>query len=100
LANYAYQDSKVIYRSSVPYWTPSKLSTSSFGVDAAEGLFETVTIDAAYLNTLQAGVFSSNVRAQISWRPTPFAEVSVYYEKLGSRVYSQNTLRAVFQYRY
>ena len=100
LANYAYQDSKVIYPSSVPYWTPSKLSTSSFGLEAAEGILESVTIDAAYLNTLQAGVFSSNVRAQITWRPTLFSEVSLYYEKLGSRVYSQNTLRAVIQYRY
>jgi cytochrome c-type biogenesis protein CcmH/NrfG len=100
LANYAYQDSKVIYPSSVPYWTPSKLSTTSFGIDVTAGLFESVSIEAAYLNTLQAGVFSSNVRAQISLHPSAFSEVLIYYEKLGSKVYSQNTLRAIIQYRY
>ncbi len=100
MANYAYQDSKVIYPNSVPYWTPSNLSTTSFGIDVSEGLFGSVTIDAAYLNTLQAGVFSNNVRAQITWHPTMFSEVGLYYEKLGSKVYSQNTLRAVIQYRY
>jgi len=100
LANYAYQDSKVIYPTSIPYWTPLKLSTSSFGLEASEGLFGTVTVDAAYLSTLQAGVFSNNVRAQIVWHPTAFSELQVYYEKLGSKVYSQNTLRAVLQYRY
>jgi predicted Zn-dependent protease len=100
LANYAYQDSKVIYPSSIPYWTPSKLSTTSIGTDVTVGLFESLSIEAAYLNTLQAGVFSNNVRAQITWHPTMFSEVSLYYEKLGSKVYSQNTFRAVIQYRY
>ncbi len=100
LANYAYQDTRLIYRTSIPYWTPSKLSTSSIGIDAAQDLLEGVSIEAAYLHTLQAGVFSSNVRGRITLKPSSFAQMLIEYEKLGSTVYSQNTLRAILQYRY
>ncbi len=100
LANYAYQDSRVIYRNSIPYWTPSQLSTTSIGIDAAQELFEVVTVEGAYLHTLQAGVFSSNVRGRISLKSSMFSQILLEYQKLGSTVYSQNTLRAVLQYRY
>jgi len=100
LANYAYQDSRVIYRTSIPYWTPSQLSTTSLGIDAAQDLTEWVTVEGAYLYTLQAGVFSNNVRGRITLKPSTFSQVLVEYEKLGSTVYSQNTFRAVLQYRY
>ena len=100
LANYAYQNSRFVYRTSIPYWTPSRLSTSSVGIDATQDLFEGVTVEAAYLHTLQAGVFSSNVRGRINIRPSTFSQFAVEYEKLGSTVYSQNTFRAVLQYRY
>jgi hypothetical protein len=100
LANYAYQDTRVIYRTSIPYWTPSKLSTSSVGIDAAQDLSALITVEAAYLHTLQAGVFSSNVRGRITLRPSTFSQFVVEYEKLGSTIYSQNTVRAILQYRY
>jgi hypothetical protein len=100
LANYAYQDSRVIYRNSIPYWTPSQLSTSSMGIDVTQELFGGMTVEAAYLHTLQAGVFSSNVRGRIIVNPSMFSQILVEYEKLGSTVYSQNTLRAIIQVRY
>jgi hypothetical protein len=59
-----------------------------------------VTVEGAYLYTLQAGVFSNNVRGRITLKPSTFSQVLVEYEKLGSTVYSQNTFRAVLQYRY
>ncbi|MCX6134843.1 MAG: DUF2194 domain-containing protein [Ignavibacteriales bacterium] len=100
LANYAYQDTRVIYRTSIPYWTPSLLSTTSTGVNVVQDLFAGLTVEAAYLHTLQAGVFSSNVRGRITLRPSMFSQIVVEYERLGSTVYSQNTVRAVLQYRY
>ncbi|HTY38735.1 MAG TPA: DUF2194 domain-containing protein [Bacteroidota bacterium] len=100
LANYAYQDSKNIYRTSVPYWTPSRLSTSSVGIDLSQSIFESVSAEAAYLHTLQAGVFSGNVRARLTVLPSMFSQIALEYEKLGSTVYSQNTFRAILQYRY
>jgi hypothetical protein len=100
LANYAYQNSRIVYATSIPYWTPHQLSTTSLGISATQDLFEWFTIDAAYLRTLQAGVFSDNVRGRLTLRPSQFSQFFVEYEKLGSTVYSQNAFRAVLQYRY
>jgi hypothetical protein len=100
LANYAYQDSKVIYANSIPYWTPSKLSTSSVGMDASQEFMPGLVVEAAYLQTLQAGVLSSNVRFQCTINPIPFSEILLSYEKLGSKVYSQNTFKGLVQFRF
>ena len=100
LGNYAYQDSKIIYPSSTPYWTPSKLSTSSVGVDFLEDVSAWLRVEAAYLSALQAGVFSNNVRLTVTLKPSRMTEISFGYEKLGSAVYNQETMRVVAQIRY
>ncbi|MGE5313531.1 MAG: DUF2194 domain-containing protein [Acidobacteriota bacterium] len=99
-ASTIYQDTKRIYRTSEPYWTPSELFTSSLGLSAAYTLFGIFTPEITETGTMQGGVFSNNLGAKATLQFSPFLQLTAEYGKSGSSVYRQTVARASLSYRY
>ncbi len=99
-ASSIYQDTKRIYPSSQPYWTPSGLMTTSVSVTLSSTLFGWFTPEIAEGGTVQGGVFSNTFGAKAALQLSQFLQLTIDYGKVGSTVYRQNVARASVSYRY
>jgi predicted Zn-dependent protease len=99
-ASSVYQDTKKIYQSSEPYWTPSRLFTNSAGMTISYAFFGWFTPEFTEGGTDQGGVFSNNFGAKATIQFSPFLQLVVDYGQVGSSVYRQNVARAALNFRY
>ncbi|HLP16105.1 MAG TPA: DUF2194 domain-containing protein [Bacteroidota bacterium] len=99
-ASSIYQDTKLIYLTSEPYWTPRELFTNSIGASLSYTFFDVFTPEISETGTVQGGVFSNNVGAKVVIQLSQFLQLTAEYGKLGSSVYRQTVARAGLSYRY
>ncbi len=97
---YLYEDFDKIYPTSLPYWTPERLKTSSFGFNAKQPISRLVSLEAGYALTRQQGINSNNVNSGVEISFTGFDKFSFRYQKSGSEVYHYTNLVAYFEYRF
>jgi tetratricopeptide (TPR) repeat protein len=95
-----YQDTKRIYPSSEPYWTPRRLFTNSVGASIGYTFFDFFTPQITEAATWQGGVFSNNLGGKATLQLSQFIQLNAEYGKLGSSVYRQTVARASLSYRY
>jgi tetratricopeptide (TPR) repeat protein len=99
-ASSIYQDTRRLYPSSQPYWTPSELFTSSAGLTIAYTFFGWFTPEVSEGGTVQGKVFSNTFAAKITIQFGNYMQLIAEYGKIGSTVYNQNVARASLSYRY
>jgi tetratricopeptide (TPR) repeat protein len=99
-ASSIYQDTKYIYPSSEPYWTPSRLFTNTVGMTIGYTFFGWFTPEVTEAGTNQGGVLSNNFGAKATVQLSPFLQLIVDYGQVGSSVYHQNVARASLNFRY
>ncbi len=97
---YLYEDFDKIYPTSLPYWTPNRLTTSSLGFNAKQPISRSVSLEAGYALTRQQGINSNNFNGGIEMSFTGFDKFSLRYQKSGSDVYHSTYLIAYFEYRF
>jgi len=97
---YSYEDFKNIYSSSLPYWTPDKLSTASLGLKVDQNFGRWLSLGAGYALTNQQAVYSNNYSGQVGINFSKFGKFFFQYVKNGSSVYNAESFLAYLQYRF
>jgi len=97
---YAYEDFKNIYPTSLPYWTPDKLSTASLGLNIDQNLCKWLSLGLGYALTNQQQVNSNNFSGKVVFNFSKFDKLYLQYLKNGSDVYNAESVLAYFQHRF
>ena len=97
---YVYEDFNKIYMSSLPYWTPDKLSTSSVGLNVKQPVSKFAQIEAGYGVTRQQGINSNNFNGGVTFNFTDFDILYLSYLKTGSKVYHSKNFIVSFVHRF
>jgi hypothetical protein len=96
----AYEDTRRIYPTAIPYWTPDRLNTASAQLAAEQPLGRTVRLRGTLGVASQRGVTSSVYGARLQLAETGYHRLLVEFERLGSRVYFHRRTQASYQYRF
>ena len=96
----AYEDTRRIYPTAVPYWTPDRLNTASARLAAEQPIGRALRLRGNLGVASQTGVTSSVYGARLELAEAGYHRLLVEFERLGSRVYFQRRTQAIYQYRF
>ncbi|NOZ62351.1 MAG: tetratricopeptide repeat protein [Calditrichaeota bacterium] len=97
---YVFEDFEKIFPTSLPYWTPNELSTSSLGLNVKQPLFGFLDVEAGYGLTRQQSINSNNFSGKLSFLFTDFDKFYIGYLKTGSKVYHSTNFIVSFEHKF
>lgn len=98
--SYWYEDSRLIFPDSRPYWTPDELSTLSGVLVADLQVTDWLQIGATYGLSEQEGTFGNNYGGRLRLTPGTFHSIDASLERYGAEAYSYRTVSLQYAYRF
>ncbi|RMD95864.1 MAG: hypothetical protein D6814_12490 [Calditrichaeota bacterium] len=97
----SFEDTKLFFPQSIPYWTPQNFWSRSLGLGLALPLGHGLSLEGRYALTQQTGnEVANNWQTELAWRISPFSHVRFFYQDYGSQIYAYRSLEAGFGFRW
>ena len=97
---YTYENSKNIFINSLPYWTPDRLATITFGMNIEQNINGWINLTVGYALANQQFNYSNNFNGKVEIKFSQFNSLCFQYQKDGSDLYNIESYLLYLQRRF